>query len=83
MEPNTNIVASDLTQYDMNRLMKELQGIQNGLDMLFTKNNSLDELDLTHGGGSTEDQAEYQRLNTAQLNIVHEVNRRHMLDEIK
>ena len=77
-----DITKADLSAYSMERLQKELAGVQMGLEMLFTKNNSLDELDLTHGGGSDEDQAEYQRLDKAQRSIVGEINKRHILSEI-
>lgn len=83
MNEQTHISDADLTQYSIDRLTKELQGIQMSLEMLFTKNNSLDDLDITHGGGSPEDQDEYQRLDTTQRNIVQEINKRHMLAEMK
>lgn len=76
------IENADLSNYSIERLQKELNGIQMALDMLFTKNNDLDGLDITEGGGSEQDQAEYQRLNTAQRSIVAEINKRHMLNQI-
>lgn len=80
---DTHVVNADLTSYSIERLQKELQGVQTALEMLFTKNNSLDDIDLVDGGGSPEDQAEYQRLDKASRLIVGEINRRHMLTELK
>lgn len=74
---------ADVSTYSIDRLQKELAGIQAGLEMLYTKNNSLEELDITEGGGSPEDQAEYQRLNNLAKTIVTEINKRHMLSEIE
>lgn len=74
---------ADVSTYSIDRLQKELSGIQAGLEMLYTKNNSLEELDITEGGGSPEDQAEYQRLNNLAKTIVTEINKRHMLSEIE
>lgn len=76
------IETVDLTLHNIDRLKKELTGVQMGLEMLYTKNNSLDELDIEHGGGSPEDQTEYQRLKKAQLAIVTEINKRHMLSQL-
>jgi len=83
MNDSTYIENADLSAYSIERLQKELQGVQMGLEMLFTKNNSLEDLDITHGGGSQEDQTEFQRLNNSQLQIVGEINKRHMLAELK
>ena len=80
---STDITQADLTTYTIERLQKELQGIQMSLDMLYTKNNSLEGLDITEGGGSVDDQREYQRLDKAQRSIVAEINKRHMLSEIQ
>ena len=80
---SVDISQADLTAYTIERLQKELQGIQMSLDMLYTKNNSLEGLDITEGGGSAEDQKEYQRLDKAQRAIVAEINKRHMLSEIQ
>lgn len=80
---STDITQADLTAYTIERLQKELQGIQMSLDMLYTKNNSLEGLDITEGGGSVDDQREYQRLDNAQRSIVAEINKRHMLSEIQ
>ncbi len=76
------IIDEDLTKYSMQRLQKELEGIQMSLDMLYTKSNSLEGLDISEGGGSPEDYAEWKRLDTAQRGIVKEINRRHMLEAI-
>ena len=73
---------NDLSTHSIDRLQKELLAIQNSLEMLFTKNNSLEDLDITHGGGSAEDQAEYRKLDIAQHTIVAEINKRHLLKEI-
>lgn len=80
---SVDITQADLTAYTIERLQKELQGIQMSLDMLYTKNNSLEGLDITEGGGSADDQREYQRLDKAQRSIVAEINKRHMLSEIQ
>jgi hypothetical protein len=83
MEQNIHVADADLGTYSIERLQKELQGVQMSLEMLFTKNNSLDDIDLVDGGGSPEDQAEYQRLDRAQRTIVGEINKRHMLNELR
>jgi hypothetical protein len=83
MNDSVDISKADLTTYSMERLQRELQGIQMALEMLYTKNNSLEGLDISEGGGSPEDQAEFVRLDTAQRSIVLEINKRHMLQEIK
>ena len=82
MEESTHIADADVSTFSIERLQKELQGVQMSLEMLFTKNNSLDDADLVDGGGSPEDQAEFQRLNKAQRTIVSEINKRHMLNEL-
>ena len=82
MNDSVDIAKADLTQYSIERLQRELQGIQMALEMLITKNNSLEGLDITEGGGSATDQAEFQRLDGAQRAIVGEINKRHMLNEI-
>jgi hypothetical protein len=74
--------TADLNSYSVERLLRELQGIQMAMEMLFTKNNSLEDLDITEGGGSPEDQAEYQRLSKLAHLIVTEINKRHMLNEV-
>lgn len=76
------IIDEDLSKYTMVRMQNELAGIQMSLDMLYTKNNNLEGLDLSEGGGSALDQAEWQRLDTAQRAIVVEINKRHMLESI-
>ncbi len=83
MDKSVDIAHADLSGYSIERLQKELEGVQMALEMLFTKNNSLDGLDITEGGGSPEDQAEYQRLFSAEKALVTEINKRHMLDVIK
>jgi hypothetical protein len=82
MDLYTHISDADLNQYSIERLQKELSGVQMALDLLFTKNNDLDGLDITEGGGSPEDQAEYIKLDKAQRLIVEEINKRHMLSEM-
>jgi hypothetical protein len=82
MEDNVGIHKADLTSYNIERLQKELLGAQMALEMLFTKNNSLDDLDLEDGGGSPDDQAEYKRLSTSANLIVTEINKRHTLNEL-
>jgi hypothetical protein len=83
MNEDHHIQNADLATYSMERLQKELAGLQSALEMLFTKNNSLEGLDITEGGGSPEDQAEYQKLDKASRLIVTEINKRHMLTEIQ
>jgi hypothetical protein len=77
------IESADLNTYSIERLQRELSGIQMAMEMLYTKNNSLEDIDITEGGGSPEDQAEYQRLSTVAQLIVFEINKRHMLSEVK
>ena len=83
MNDDHHLENADLSTYSMERLQKELTGVQAALDMLFTKNNNLEDLDITEGGGSPEDQAEYQKLYTSEVALVAEINKRHMLTEIK
>jgi|GEM_PF-5922665 hypothetical protein len=82
MNEDHYIENSDLSTYSMERLQKELSGVQSALDLLFTKNNNLEDLDITEGGGSPEDQAEYQKLYKSEVAIVTEINKRHMLAEL-
>ena len=82
MNEDHYIENSDLSTYSMERLQKELSGVQSALDLLFTKNNNLEDLDITEGGGSPEDQAEYQKLYNSEVAIVTEINKRHMLAEL-
>lgn len=82
MDTSVDINQADLSQYSMDRLQRELMAIQMSLEMLYTKNNSLEHVDLSDGGGSAEDQAEYQRLQAASKKIVSEINKRHTLDVI-
>jgi hypothetical protein len=81
MNEDHHIENSDLSLYTMERLQKELSGIQTALDLLFIKNNNLEDLDITEGGGSPEDQAEYQKLYKSEVAIVSEINKRHVLDQ--
>ena len=83
MQNEHDLNIDDLSTHTIDRLQKELMAIQNSLEMLFTMNNSLEDLDITHGGGSPEDQAEYQKLDKAQHAVVAEINKRHMLAEIR
>lgn len=83
MSPDSNNMQVDYTQFTIERLLKELSGVQMALEMLYTKNNSLEGLDITEGGGSPEDQAEFSKLNRSQKTIVAEINKRHLLEEIK
>ena len=76
MTHHAHITHADLSSYSNERLSKELHGVRASLEMLFTKNNSLDHLDLTHGGGSAEDQEEYQLLHRAELDIIAEIHKR-------
>ena len=82
MNEDHYIENSDLSTYSMARLQKELSGVQSAIDLLFTKNNNLEDLDITEGGGSPEDQAEYQKLYKSEVAIVTEINKRHMLAEL-
>jgi len=83
MNQDHHIENTDLTVYSVERLQKELSGVQAALELLFTKNNNLEDLDITEGGGTPEDQAEYQKLYKSEVAIVTEINQRHMLTEIK
>lgn len=82
MVPNTNNEPIDYSQFTIERLQKELSGVQMALEMLYTMNNSLEDLDITEGGGSAEDQAEYQKLYKSEVAIVSEINKRHILSEL-
>ncbi len=64
-------------------LATELQKVINDIDILFTLHNSLDDKDLTEGGGPPEAQAQYQELVMHQRCINLEINKRHMLDMLK
>lgn len=82
MQNEHDLNLDDLSAHSIERLQKELTAVQNSLEMLFTMNNSLEDLDITHGGGTPEAQAEYQKLDNVQHAIVAEINKRHMLEEI-
>lgn len=64
-------------------LTTELQKIHDLIDILMTMNNSLDDADITEGGGSPEAQAQYQEAVLHQKLITQEINKRHMLDLLK
>lgn len=64
-------------------LTAELQKIHDQLELLFTMHNSLDEKDLTQGGGSPEAQTKYQECILHQRLITEEINKRHMLEMLK
>ena len=84
MQENNNTPdQSDISLRSMDSLKDELTKIQESLDMLYTMYNSLEDLDISHGGGGEQAQQEYQKLDGAQRAIVTEINKRHMLAEIK
>lgn len=64
-------------------LSSELQKIHDNIDMLFTVNNSLDDADITEGGGAPADQDRYQTLLWQQKVVTEEINKRHLLEELK
>ena len=65
---------------NIDELTVELQKVRDNIDMLFTVNNSLDNTDLTEGGGEPADQDRYQTLLAQQKAVTEEINKRHMLD---
>ena len=67
----------------IDELTKEMQQIANQIDILFTMNNSLDDLDITEGGGEPHVQAQYQEYLLHQKCINEEINKRHMLEELQ
>jgi hypothetical protein len=77
-----NLDLENLSQYSKDRLDKELLATQASLEMMYTMHNSLDEPDLEDGGGTPEQQAEFQRLMKIEKAIVAEINKRHMLDVV-
>lgn len=72
-----------LTTKPIDELTHDLQQIANQIDMLFTMNNSLDDVDITEGGGEPHIQAQYQEFLLQQKCINEEINKRHMLEELK
>ena len=82
-ENSSSLEQPDISLRGIDSLKKELAKIQESLDMLYTMYNSLEDLDISHGGGGEQTQAEYQKLDKAQKAIVTEINKRHMLAEIK
>ncbi len=64
-------------------LTTELQQVHDNLDMLFTVNNSLDNDDITQGGGAPADQERYQALKFQQKAVTEEINKRHLLDMLQ
>jgi hypothetical protein len=62
------------TNVSMEQLISELTRVQHEVDLLFVKNNSLDELDLAHGGGSPDDQSEYQKLVEQEQTLLRAIN---------
>lgn len=83
MTKEHSLNIDDLSTHSVIHLQKELTAVQHSLEMLFIKNNSLEHLDITHGGGSAEDQAEYRKLHSAQHKIVAELDKRYALENTK
>lgn len=77
------IYTNSLTTQTIDQLTEELQKIHDQLDILYTMNNSLDDDDITEGGGGPEVQENYQKLKLHQKLITEEINKRHMLDMLK
>ncbi len=75
--------TASLAQKTIEELTTELQKIQDQLDILFTMNNSLDDTDITEGGGDPQVQAQYQECILHQKLINQEINKRHMLDMLQ
>ena len=75
--------TASLAQKTIEELTTELQKIQDQLDILFTMNNSLDDVDITEGGGDPQVQAQYQECILHQKLINQEINKRHMLDMLQ
>ena len=74
---------ASLTNKTIDELTAELQKILDTLDMVLTMNNSLDDTDITEGGGDPTVQAQYQELVLHQRLVKEEINKRHMLDMLK
>lgn len=74
---------ASLIDKPMEELTAEIQKLADQIDMLFTLQNSLDDVDLTEGGGSPEAQSQYKECVTKQHLITAEINKRHMLEELK
>jgi hypothetical protein len=72
-----------LVSKTIEELSSELQKIHDNIDMLFTVNNSLDDTDITEGGGAPADQDRYQTLLWQQKVVTEEINKRHLLEELK
>lgn len=67
----------------IDELTSELQKIHDNIDILFTVNNSLDDADITEGGGAPADQERYQVLLWQQKAVTEEINKRHLLEDIR
>lgn len=67
----------------IDELVIELQKVHDNLDMLYTLNNSLDDVDITLGGGAPADQERYQLLKFQQKAVTEEINKRHLLEMLK
>ena len=72
-----------LVSKTIDELTAELQKIQDQLDILYTMNNSLDDDDITEGGGDPQTQVNYQSLVLHQKLITEEINKRHTLEMLK
>ncbi len=64
-------------------LTSDLQNAYNKIDLILTVNNSLEELDITDGGGTPEVQAEYQLCLLKVRLITEEIDRRHIMEMLK
>ncbi len=75
--------SQELMTKTMDELTTDLQKIYDRIELLFTLHNSLDDLDLTQGGGTPEAQTEYQQLLVHQRLMVEEIDRRHVMEMLK
>jgi hypothetical protein len=80
---NVEDYKNTLLAKTIDELSADMQGIINQIDILFTMNNSLDDVDITEGGGEPHVQAQYQDFLMQQKCIKEEINKRHMLEELK
>ncbi len=78
-----NTYKTELATLPIDQLTTRLQQIQDQLDILFTMNNSLDDTDITEGGGDPVVQAQYQTCMVKQKLLNEEINKRHMLEMLQ
>lgn len=83
LDMNNDAYITSLATKTIDELTAELEKIQDNIDMLFTVNNSLDDTDITEGGGAPADQERYQALMAQQKAVNQEINKRHILEQLQ